>query len=373
MKTKILNAKVLRNHQLKQEDFWFEDSRIIAPASVADQEIDAKGMIIAPGYIDIQVNGGFGYDFSTDVNCLAPISRQLPKFGITSFLATLITSTKEQYRQLLPYLTRRNGGNAGANCLGLHLEGPFLNPKQKGAHREDFMEIPNNWKLEDFYGSLDNVSVVTIAPELPGALRAIKQLREEGIVVGVGHTEASFAVMRDAVDAGARLVTHLFNTLVPFHHRVPGVIGAALTIPELYCSLICDGVHLYPAAIDIAWRCKRDKILITTDSISALGLSEGVYRLGEEVIEVDEKKAYMPATKQLAGAIAPMDVCVRNFKQSTGCSQVEAIEAASTHVAELMNWSQKGSLSVGADADFNLLDNDLYVKQTWVAGVLQKP
>lgn len=371
MITKIFNARVLRNGQLINEDFWFQDSTIIAPASKADKEIDAKGLILAPGYIDIQINGGFGYDFSTDVNCLAPVCKQLPKFGVTAFLATVITSEKEQYSRLLPHLTTIKGGALGAHCMGLHLEGPFLNPKQKGAHREDFMEIPKDWTFEQFYGSLEHVKIITLAPELPGALRTIKQLNERGIVVSLGHSEASLVVMREAVEAGARLVTHLFNAVMPFHHRIPGVIGAALTLPELYCSLICDGIHLYPAAIDITWRCKKDKVIIVTDAIAALGLSEGVYRLGEEIVEVDEKKAYIPATKQLAGAISPMDASVRYFMQSTGCTCVEAIEAASTRAAELMQWPTKGNLSIGSDADFNLLDNDLYVKQTWVAGIQQ--
>lgn len=371
MITKIFNARVLRDNQLKNEDFWFQDSLIIAPTAKADQEIDAKGLILAPGYIDIQINGGFGYDFSTDADCLAPVCRQLPKYGVTSFLATLITSEQERYHALMPFLKPKKGGESGANCLGLHLEGPFLNPKQKGAHREDLMQSPSKWAFDKFYGSLEHVKILTIAPELPGALRAIKQLSGSGIVVAIGHSDASFVTVRDAVDAGARLVTHLFNAVTPFHHRVPGVIGAALTIPELYCSLVCDGIHLYPAAIDIAWRCKKNQILIVSDAISALGLSEGVYRLGQEIVEVDEKKAYMPATKQLAGAISPMDACVRYFKQSTGCTHVEAINAASAHVADLMGWKSKGQLSVGADADFNLLDNDLHVKQTWVSGKLQ--
>lgn len=153
MITRIYNCRLLRDHQIKFEDLWFKDGIVTEPVAKADQEIDAKGSLIAPGYIDIQVNGAFGYDFTTDAGCVEDVCKQLPRFGVTSFLATLITSTKENYHKVLPTLKKVTGGKAGANCLGVHLEGPFLNPKQKGAHREEWMEFPQDHTLEKFYGT----------------------------------------------------------------------------------------------------------------------------------------------------------------------------------------------------------------------------
>ncbi len=373
MITRFYNGQVLRNHAFTQEEFWVKDGVIIAPATKADHEVNAEGMWLAPGYIDLQVNGGFGYDFVSSEECLSQVAKGLTKYGVTAFLPTLTTSYRDLYPQRLPQLQPKKGGLEGAHCLGIHLEGPFLNPKEKGAHREDLMEVPRNWDPEAFYGSLEGVKLFTIAPELPGALRMIKQLKKQGITIAIGHSDASYDEMLQAIDAGATIVTHLFNAVSPIHHRAPGVIGAALTLPELYVTLICDGIHLHKAIIDLTHRCKPNRIILITDAISALGLPPGVYHLGLELVEVDQKKAYLPHSKQLAGAIGSMDSAVRYFKACTGCSSVEALEAASLRPAEALGIEkQKGNLNIGSDADFLLLDEGLHVRHCYVSGLLQQ-
>lgn len=373
MITRIFNGLILRDHIFQPGELWIENGLIIAAKDKADQEIDAKGLLIAPGYIDLQINGAFGYDFISSEGSLDPVAKGLPKYGVTSFLPTLITCQRELFFKRLPELKPRKGGKSGANCLGIHIEGPFLNPKQKGAHREDLMEIPRDWTLTDFFGSLKGVKLFTIAPELPGAGKMINELVASGIVVSLGHTEASYHDAVHAAEAGAKLVTHLFNAQIGLHHRSPGIVGAALTVPELYFSLICDGVHLHPSIVQIAYRAKPKKIVLITDAISALGLTPGVYHLGLDLIEVDSKKAYLSHSKQLAGAIGTLDAGVRNLKNWTGCTAAEAVEAASLHPAEVLGIEkQKGSLTPGSDADFIFLDNDLFVKAAYVNGVLQE-
>lgn len=372
MITRFFNAKILRDHEFREEDLWIDDGLIIPPAKKAERDINAKNMLIAPGYIDLQVNGAFGYDFNSSEGSLDPVAKGLPKYGVTSFLPTLITSNRSVYLKRLPQLQPRTGGKSGANCLGIHIEGPFLNPKQKGAHRDDLMEIPRDWSLEDFYGSLEGIKLLTLAPEMPGALKMIKELTRKGIVASLGHTEASYHDAILAVEAGAKIVTHLFNAQSSLHHRSPGIVGAALTLPDLYFSIIADGIHVHESVLNIAYKCKPNKLVLITDAISALGLPAGVYHLGLDLIEVDHKKAYLPHSKQLAGAIGTMDFGVRHLKESTGCTDAQAIECATLHPAEVLGiQNQKGTLKEGADADFILLDQNLFVKSAYVNGVLQ--
>ncbi len=360
----LKNGRLLRNRQVQPGEIWVADGKIVEPQSNPHKVIDVKNHLIAPGYIDIQINGAFGSDFSSK-NCqFDQIAQKLPSFGITSFLATIVSSYAGEYSNLI----KKHEG-AGACCLGFHLEGPFLSPVRKGAHRLEclrgFEEIES---LEDFYGTLDGVKLITLAIELPNAEKHILALKQLGILVAAGHTEASFEQIEKSQ---ANLITHLFNAMPPFYGRQPGPIGAALTLPIFY-TIIADGIHCHPTSIRLAMKANPEGIILVSDAMSALGLNGGSYKLGDMDVTVVDGKATLKGTETLAGSIIGLDSAVRYLHQVVGCSVIEAIEAATLHPAQLLGIThQKGTLDVGSDADIILLDDALRVQGAFVGGIEQ--
>jgi len=362
------NAAVLRNHEIKQEDLWVENGKCSLPKNQADCVVELDNTtIIAPGYIDIQINGGFGFDFSSGLEAVQEVAKSILHFGVTSFLPTIVTSERTHYLKLLK---STESYSIGAEVLGLHLEGPFINPEQKGAHNASLIRDFNSVvDPEEFYGDLSKVRMVTLAPEIFGALTKIPFFTNRGIVVSIGHTQASSEEVDKAVAVGATLVTHLFNAMTPFHHRAPGVIGATLANRKLFYSVICDGIHVDPGAIKMAWMANPERLVLISDAISALGLEEGDYRLGTMDVRVNGGKAVVKGTETLAGSVLRMDQAVKNLKAFTGCSTVQALEAASLRPAQVIGVDdRKGRLDEGYDADFVVLDQDLNVQQTYRAG-----
>jgi N-acetylglucosamine-6-phosphate deacetylase len=364
------NARLLHNHELMQGELWTADGQIIVPRDHADIEVDLEGLIIAPGYIDLQVNGAFGVDFSYGADRVEEVAALLPQFGVTAFLPTLVSLSQKQYAISMPFLQPKEGGSHGASILGIHLEGPFFNPQQKGAH-DDQLLTSLNGPIEDFYGSLEGVKIVTLAPELPGMGDAIRELKEKNIVVSAGHTLATYEDMQKAVDEGVGLCTHLFNAMTPFHHRSPGIIGAVLDDHNIHYTVIADGVHLHPSVLNLAWKSKPRGLVLVTDAIQALGLPSGSYKLGSMEVDVQKGRAYVQGTQTIAGSVLSMDQAVRNFRIATNCSIVDAIEAATLKPARVLGiQDRKGTLGVGSDADFIVLNDDLYVQASYVNGHL---
>ncbi|XP_053680426.1 N-acetylglucosamine-6-phosphate deacetylase [Anopheles nili] len=385
--TQFRNCRVLRNHQLVHDDVWVRGGKIIDPEKVffdeklhADIQIDCLGNIVAPGFIDLQINGGYGVDFSFDVGTVeegvSKVAKGLLAHGVTSFCPTLVTSPPETYHAVLPRIPRSAGGHHGATVLGCHVEGPFINTNKKGAHPPECIKEFEHGiaTVRDVYGSMDNVQIITLAPEKTGASQVIQELSNNGITVSLGHSMANLNDGEIAVRHGARLITHLFNAMLPFHHRDPGLVGLLTTdnIPKdalVYFGIISDGVHTHPAALRIAYKTHPHGLILVTDAISAMGLAEGRHRIGQMEIEIRAGRAYVAGTDTLCGSIAPMDECIRFFKKASSCSIEYALEAASLHPARCLGIeNQKGTLEYGADADFVLLDDDLKVKSTWIAG-----
>ncbi|XP_055685633.1 N-acetylglucosamine-6-phosphate deacetylase [Lutzomyia longipalpis] len=381
------NCRLVRNHLIVREDLWVRGGKIIDPMGVffdeqrhSDVQIDCHGALIAPGFIDLQINGGYGVDFSHDVNSVqegvSKVARGLLSHGVTSFCPTLVTSPIATYTQVLPKIPRRAGSAEGATILGVHLEGPFINPSKKGAHPEGCIrEFSRGFdSLLEVYGDLQNVSIVTIAPEKENAKEVIEELTRRGITVSLGHTMANLKEGELACQHGATLITHLFNAMLPFHHRDPGIVGllASNRIPPgktIYYGIIADGIHTHPAALRIAYRVHPEGLILVTDAISAMGLSEGTHHIGQMSVDVSGGRAYVAGTKTLCGSIAPMDECVRIFLESAGCDTVFALEAASLAPAKCLGIAgKKGTLDFGADADFVLLDDKLGVCSTWISG-----
>ncbi|XP_075156354.1 N-acetylglucosamine-6-phosphate deacetylase [Haematobia irritans] len=378
------NCRLIRNHQIIKDDLWIRNGRIINPEPVffdekqmAHKRFDCNNAIIAAGYIDLQINGGFGVDFSYDTDTVEDginrVARGLIENGVTSFCPTIVTSPAETYHKVLPRIPETTNG---AGVLGVHLEGPFISAKKKGAHPEEYIrQLDNGFQsLLDVYGTLKNVKIVTLAPEIDSTAQTIKHLTEQGITVALGHSMGSLKDGELAVQNGASLITHLFNAMLPFHHRDPGLVGllASNAIPAgktVYFGIISDGVHTHPAALRIAHRTHPNGLCLVTDAISALGLEEGIHHIGQLKLEVKESKAFVAGTDTLCGSIASMDECVRIFRSATNCSTVYAIEAATLHPAKCLSIEKsKGTLDFDSDADFILLDDDLNVLSTWIDG-----
>lgn len=386
--TQFINCRILRDHQLQREDLWVRDGRILDPEKLffdeqgyADKRVDCAGSIIAPGFIDVQINGGYGIDFSQaseDVSSgVSFVAKKILQHGVTSFCPTLVTSPPAVYHKVLPQVKVHNGGEHGSGVLGFHLEGPFISEEKKGAHPQQFLRTFQSGGIEDLmeaYGSLDNVAMVTLAPELAGSHSVVRELCQRGITVSLGHSVANLSQAEEAVHHGASFITHLFNAMLPFHHRDPGIVGLLTSdqVPAgrtVYYGMIADGIHTNPAALRIAHRAHPSGLVLVTDAITAMGLPPGRHTLGQQVIEIQGLHAYVAGTKTLSGSIATMDMCVRHFKHASGCSVEEALEAASFHPAQLLGIShKKGNLDYGSDADLVLLDDALNVEATFISG-----
>ncbi|XP_069680305.1 N-acetylglucosamine-6-phosphate deacetylase [Periplaneta americana] len=381
------NCQILRDHEIITEDFWVRDGKIVDPEKVffdekisADVQIDCKGALIAPGFIDLQINGGFGVDFSYNDDVedgVQKVAKGLLAHGVTAFCPTLVTSPPYVYKKkILPLLKKRPGGPEGAAVLGAHLEGPFINVNKKGAHPAQYIRDMNNGfkSIQEIYGSLDNVKIVTLAPELNNAAEVIEELTSRDVTVSLGHSMADLREGESAIKHGATFLTHLFNAMPPFHHRDPGLVGllASDCIAEgykVYYGIISDGIHTHPAALRIAHCTHPDGLVLVTDAVSALGLEDGTHQLGQLAIEVKDGRGLVAGTDTLCGSIASMNECVQFFMKAASCSKVTALEAASLHPAQAVGLdSKKGTLSFGADADFIFLGGDLKVWSTWIAG-----
>ncbi|XP_029055610.1 N-acetylglucosamine-6-phosphate deacetylase [Osmia bicornis bicornis] len=381
------NCFILRDGTILHEDLWVRDGKIVNPEKIFYDEkikpnirIDCNGALISPGYIDLQINGGFGIDFTHNVDNVQEginkVAKKLIEFGVTSFCPTLVTSPSETYYKILPNIRKRSGGKHGASILGIHLEGPFISPSKKGAHPENYIEQFDKGfqSVIKMYGTLENVCLVTVAPELPNSKTVIKELCKRNIKVSLGHSIANLHEGEEAVKSGASFITHLFNAMLPFHHRDPGLVGLLTSdkIPPeriVHYGIIADGIHTHPAALRIAHRTHPEGLVLVTDALSALGLEEGVHQLGQLKIEMRSGCAYIAGTDTLCGSTAEMSKCVRHFKEATGCSVVEALEAATLHPAKTLGIEKtKGILDYEADADFVMLDKDLKLLSTWISG-----
>ena len=332
--------------------------------------VDVSNMYVAPGFIDLQLNGGWGHDFTSDPASIGDVARRLPATGVTAFLPTIVTAPPEARRRALDTMAMIEDSDSalGATPLGLHLEGPAISPARAGAHDPRWIGPPapdeiDSWRRER------GVAMVTLAPECTGALDLISSLAAAGVVVSVGHSECSAAEFAGARDAGAGMVTHLFNAMSPFSHRNPGVVGSALA-GDVFAGLICDGVHVDPLAVVVAWRAIGvARLVLVTDAVAALGLHTSATRLADVAVFVDET-GVRTEDGVLAGSNLTMDRAVRNLVAFTGCSPAEAIMTVTRNPANVLGIHDRGRIAAGARADIVILDQSLRVVQTFVGGEL---
>ncbi len=336
------------------------------PSARAAQFPVYEAAIITPGFIDLQVNGGFGVEVGADPAAIRTLAARLPETGVTAFLPTIVTAPTAFYPQTIAaFAAARN--TPGARPLGLHIEGPFLSPKRSGAHRKELIEHADLRLLDTLLAS-DAVRLVTLAPERPDALTLIHALTRRGVRVSLGHTDATYEQFVAGVDAGARMATHLYNAMSPFAHRAPGAIGAALLDDRITVGLIADGVHSHPASVALAYRMKgAARIALVTDMMAAAGMPPGTYALGGQQVIVDGRSARL-ADGTLAGSILTMDHTVRNMVQWAGADRADALRMASETPARLLGLTHLGTIRAGADADLVLLSDDLTVQATIIRG-----
>ncbi len=342
---------------------------VIAGDRIGAVETDAavtEAQIIAPGYIDLQVNGGYGIDFGEAPERIGEVAAWLPQTGCTAFLPTIISSFAERYRRVFDALPGIEGV-AGARVLGLHLEGPFLSPAKKGAHALEAIEAADDALFDELLQEAA-VRLVTLAPERAGALDRIARLAERGVLVSLGHSSATYEQFEAGIDAGAQMATHLFNAMSALDSRAPGAVGAALVDERVTVGLIADGIHTHRAVLALAAGIKgRDGIALVSDMMGAAGMPPGIYSLNDIPVTVDETSARLNDGR-LAGSILTMDAAVRNMAAWSGVSIADALTMASTIPARLLGRSDLGRIEAGALADLVLLDPDLSVVATWIAG-----
>jgi N-acetylglucosamine-6-phosphate deacetylase len=335
--------------------------------------------IVSPGLIDLQCNGGFGFEVGGDAAALRSLAARLPSTGVTTFLPSVVSALPAHYRAVAAALDAvETGGAVGvstaapsAEIAGLHLEGPLLSLARAGAHDRGAIAAADN-TLDDVLDELlasRALRLMTLAPERPGALALLRRLVEAGVVVSLGHTDASYDEMLDGADAGATLATHLFSAMPPFHHRAPGAVGAALIDERLTVSLIADGVHAHPAALNLVLRAKgAEGIALVTDAVAAAGAPAGSYVLGGVPIVSDGESARL-ADGTLAGSTLTMDLAVRAMVAIGGARPEEALTMATAVPAARLSLADRGRLAVGRRADLTLWSAELDLVSTLVGGV----
>jgi len=351
------------------------DGRIqtIAPTSQIELPdrvscFDATGLHLVPGFIDLQLNGAIGLDFTSEPRAICPVAHYLPQTGVTSFLPTIITSPLTAVSSAQEIITSDPpNGFQGAMPLGLHIEGPFLHPDKKGAHNPAHLQLPTAEKVAN-WSPANGVRLVTLAPELDGAMDVARLLSERGVIVSAGHSTANFAQAMAGFDAGIRYGTHLFNAMPPLHHREPGLAGALLADDRATIGVIADGEHVHPELVKLVWRMVGNgRLTLVTDAMAALGMPPGHYTLGDYEVIVDETTARLPSGT-LAGSLLRMDTAVRNLINFTGCTLAEALPTVTRTPADLLGLPHKGRLAPNCDADLLLLTPDLQVHTTVIAG-----
>ena len=321
--------------------------------------------IAAPGFVDLQVNGFAGVDFlEADAEGYRRAGEALLETGVTAYLPTFITAPEEQ---LLAALRELPDLREGPAILGAHLEGPFLSPKRLGAHPEFARRDPDPALLERLLDA-GPVRLVTLAPELPGAAALIELLQERGVVVSLGHTDASAEQANDAFERGVRTVTHLFNAMRPFTHRDPGIAGAALAREDVFVQIILDGNHLAPDTVWLVWRAAAGRMALVTDAIAAAGVAGtgGSFNLGSQEVIVRDGVVRGP-NGELAGSVLTMLEAVRNL-HALGVPLEDAVDAATTVPAAVLGLTGIGRLDVGLPADVVVLSDNLEIEAVYVGG-----
>jgi N-acetylglucosamine-6-phosphate deacetylase len=361
---RLEGGKVLRGRYLSNDSLYIDGDVVVQ--TLADGEaVDTTGFIVAPGFVDLQINGALGHDFTLNPETMGEVAAWLPSTGVTSFLPTVITTSGQRYENAMAAFRRSE--STGARILGLHFEGPMLSVKKRGTHMAEFLRPLSEDEL-DAWTPANGVRLVTVAPELPGALDAIRQLVDQNVVVSMGHSAATTLEAEAGILAGATMVTHLFNAMTALDHREPGLVGTALMRDSIKAGIIVDGIHLHPDVVALAHRVLGvERFVLVTDAMAALGMAGDHFKIGPLEVTVDNG-GVRNIDGHLAGSTLAMDQAVRNLIEFTGCSVEDALQSASCAPSSVIKAQNLGALFSGNAADLVLLSEGLEVIATMVAG-----
>ncbi|KIL49534.1 N-acetylglucosamine-6-phosphate deacetylase [Jeotgalibacillus soli] len=378
---KISNVKIILEDGISlQGDLFIQNGKIQEIAEKLEQKADlvldgtGKNWTLVPGFIDLHIHGAAGHDvMDATKEALAGMAQTLPKEGTTSFLATTITQSKEAITKALMmagHYMNEQPDHGQAEILGIHLEGPFISSKKAGAQPLEHIIAPNAVLFDQWQkASGEKIRLVTAAPETDGGQAFFKYAADQHVVASIGHSNATSAEVKEAINQGARHITHLFNQMSGLHHREPGVVGAAFLHNELIIEMIVDFVHIHPEAVKLAYSIKgADRTILITDAMRAKGLPDGTYDLGGQEVFVAGNEARLK-DGTLAGSILTFQDAIKNMKSQTNLSMEELVKITSSNAAKQIGvYDRKGSITVGKDADLVLLDQKWTVQHTICRG-----
>ena len=363
---------IIKGGKVFQEDgsfleqaLYINDHRLVDKAEYQDdgEVIDAEGLLVLPGLVDIHSHGAAGEDFSDgNPEGLKKILQYEKRCGITSYCPTSMTFPKERLRQIFASIKGAQTEEE-AKVVGINMEGPFLDPAKKGAHVEEWIAAPDAAFVRELNQDVDGlVRLVTLAPNMDGAEEFIKEMHEE-VCISLGHTAADYDCASRAMKLGAHHVTHLYNAMQPFGHRAPGLIGAAMDDPECMVELICDGYHIHPSAIRAAFRLfGPERVILISDSMRATGMENGTYELGGQEVTVKDRKAVLK-DGTLAGSATNLYGCMCKAIEF-GIPLEQAIMAATANPARSIGiFDRVGSIRIGKQADLLLVSENLELKR----------
>jgi N-acetylglucosamine-6-phosphate deacetylase len=366
----IVNARCVIDKEIVEGLTLLFDGKIIRLDRDIDLEgaevIDAKGAYLAPGFIDIHIHGSGGADvMDATPEALATISKILPRTGTTAFLATTMTMAQEDITRALENVRLCKGTLSGAQILGVHLEGPFINASRHGAQDSRYVQTPRTEWIEEY---LDVIRMITLAPEVENATSFVSWMkkREENIILSIGHSEATYEESLGSFDAGISHVTHLFNAMPSYHHREPGIVGACFDREDVTCDIIADLVHTHPHHLRLTYRMKENRIMLITDAMRAGCMRNGTYDLGGRAVHVSKGMAVLE-DGTLAGSVLRMNEALGNMVAYTQMTLPEAVASVTQLPAGKLGVN-KGRLEVGYDADLVIFDEDFSIITTIVAG-----
>lgn len=370
----IKNCNIVYFDKIEKGSVLVENGKIkeINPNNVNDKDIiDAEGLYLSPGFIDVHIHGAGGHDtMDGTFEAINEIAKIIVKHGTTSFTPTTMTVAVEDIRKSMAIIKEaKEKGTDGAIVLGAHLEGPFISPKAIGAQNPKYLIPPTLENYTAMVGDAEDAVVsITIAPEVPGAKELIKELSKRGVVCSIGHTKATYDEAMEGIKCGCGHSTHLFNAMTPFAHREPGVVGAIFD-SNITTETISDGIHVSYPSLRIAYNQKTpDKVLLVTDAMMACAMPEGMYSLGGQEVIVKEGAARL-LSGSLAGSVLTLDKAVKNVYKNVGLPLYEAIKMASYNPARHCKVEdRKGLIKEGYDADLVLFDEDINIKNVLVGG-----
>ena len=368
-----ISGRLVLDDRVEAGRITVEDGVIITVEPVGgDTTTGAEMPFIAPGFVDVHVHGGGGHDAMGDAAALSGMSRHLLRHGVTAFLPTAVAAPlpdlvafAERVRGWLP-----DAPSDGAEPLGFNLEGPFLADARRGAHDPTYLRSPADIRFDDLEPLVEGLRLLTIAPELSGAIELIGWLRERGVATSLGHSAATVEQARAGYSAGATSTTHLFNAMSGIDHRAPGLAVAALADDAVWVELIADGVHVHQALWPLITKLKpADRLLLVSDAIALAGMGDGRARIGGLEVEVVGQRVTLVGTTTLAGSVIALDDAVRNLVGS-GVPLPAAVAAASRNPLAMLGLSDRGRIAVGQRADLVELDEALRVRRVMRAGAV---